>query len=177
MIYFMHIETKCLNGLLTSSQVQFTGEHFEINNLICSNVLNLTYFDLFLRRSLPYFDKVCSAELLNHKVMIPCDPVQYLNTEYGRDTWIKPKPELDNKVLNRDNRKQNIPKFSTKYTWPNLHYYGKYDDGDLIKSARFFKNDGTIDYDITLRFIYNGLRIKKTKFLLQRMIANEPFKV
>ena len=33
------------------------------------------------RRFLPNFNELCSAELLNQKLMVPCDPVKYLDNE------------------------------------------------------------------------------------------------
>ena len=42
------------------------------------------------KRWLPNFDELCSAELFNHKYMIPCDPVKYLDKEYGPSRWLTP---------------------------------------------------------------------------------------
>ena len=43
---------------------------------------------------MPSFDELCSAELLNHKFMIPCDPVNYLDKEYGSSRWQIPKSSI-----------------------------------------------------------------------------------
>lgn len=46
------------------------------------------------RRFLPNFERLCSAELLEHKFMIPCDPVGYLNKEYGPKKWHSPESKI-----------------------------------------------------------------------------------
>lgn len=38
----------------------------------------------------PIFEDLCTAELFGHKFMVPCDPVSYLNTQYGKEKWIVP---------------------------------------------------------------------------------------
>lgn len=129
---------------------------------------------------MPYFENVCSAEFLNHKVMIPCLPVEYLDIEYGKESWLQPKRDLNSLVFNKDDVRNDLPdtrnRNRNQYTWPNLQYYGRYHDEDYIKSTRFFLSNGRIDYAITIPFIYNGLSEKISNITLNRKIAKQPFK-
>ena len=55
-----------------------------------------TYHKTFMKHKqlLPHFDDLCSAELIDVKVMVPCDVVNYLTYMYGSiDDWKIPKTE------------------------------------------------------------------------------------
>lgn len=60
------------------------------------------------RMIIPYFEELCSAEMLNHKYQVPCDPILYLDTNYGKfPKWRKP---------------------TSEYNWDNIRYNGKWTD-------------------------------------------------
>ncbi len=104
------------------------------------------FYDLnvFNRRYLPDFNEFCSAELLGFKVMVPCDPVKYLNNEYGPD-WKKPK--------------------KSSYTWPNLDRIHGLDwsDADWPYAIRFYKTDGKVDVNQTIAFINQNSKLNLIK--------------
>jgi len=83
----------------------------------------------------PDFSTMCSAELLSHKVLVPCDPVGYLNKNYGSfKKWSVPEAEFK------------------KYKWPNINYTGTWSDEQYRKSVRIFESDGSVDQLETLNF-------------------------
>jgi hypothetical protein len=98
-----------------------------------------------IRRWLPNFSQVCSADLLNVKVLVPCNPEEYLNLEYGNKAkWRLPKKNkykwtnLDEKFLNW-----------TDFQWPN--------------TIKFYDIDGRIDVNQTLNHINSFSEIKFEK--------------
>jgi len=86
---------------------------------------------------------MCSAELLGHKFVVPCDPVSYLNQNYGKKWNL---PEADFK----------------KYKWPNIKYAGVWSDNDYQNSINIFKSDGSFDRNYTLDFLNKRLHKKIT---------------
>jgi hypothetical protein len=92
------------------------------------------------RRNLPNFSELCSAELLNNLYMVPCDPEEYLNVEYGSKGWQKP--------------------MSSKYKWPNLEFHQEYSDLQYIKSIKYYFENGTFDKYYTLDYLNRGLKKK-----------------
>lgn len=80
----------------------------------------------------PNFSTVCSAEFLGNKVLVPCDPVAFLNRNYG--SWSKPERELKN------------------YRWPNMNYTGTWTDEQYRQSFRKYAADGSVDQKATLKF-------------------------
>ncbi len=68
--------------------------------------------------------------------MIPCDPVGYLNNEYGEpDKWQTP--------------------MKSNYTWSNLDRKNveNWTDTEWPYAIRFYKYNGEVDKNQTLRFI------------------------
>ena len=81
---------------------------------------------------IPNFKKLCSAELINTKVMVPCDPVQYLSYLYGSiESWKTPKeknyafPNLD--IKNGTRWSHDRKNKAVKYYDLNglIHHYDK----------------------------------------------------
>ncbi len=85
--------------------------------------------NLKYKQLLPHFDDLCSAELIDIKVMVPCDPVSYLTYMYGPiDNWKIPQEknytwpflDLKNGVKWSDERKHEVVKFY----YSNGTFYG-----------------------------------------------------
>ncbi len=102
------------------------------------------FFFLLYRRWLPNFNQVCSADLLQHKVLVPCDPVEYLNLEYGEaNNWIFPK--------------------SKNYTWSNLDkQHTNWTDKEWPHAIKFYNINGFNKIE-TINFVNNYLKKKITK--------------
>jgi hypothetical protein len=83
------------------------------------------------KRNLPEFNELCSAELLNQKHLVPCDPVKYLDNEYGKNQWQTPK--------------------SSHYTWSNLVSMGNWSDNEWPKSIRYYEKNGSFNLKRTLK--------------------------
>ena len=83
------------------------------------------------------FSGICSAQLLEYKFFVPCDPVNVLNDIYGENNWQKP----DNKFTASSKLKH--------WKWWKLD--------EWINAIKFFKN-GSLLTDYTLSYIKNGLR-------------------
>lgn len=93
-------------------------------------------------RNVPNFSKLCSAELLDNLYMVPCNPIEYLDCDYGPDGWQTPKEK--------------------EYHWPSLKIFNEYSDRQYIKSLKFFFENGTFDSHFTLEVLNedNGLKEK-----------------
>lgn len=87
------------------------------------------------RMMVPDFNVVCSAELLNHKYLVPCQPEKYLDTNYGPSRWKTPESDFK------------------KYVWPSIKLSGKWTDDQLLNSVRFFSKDGEIDQTTTFNYL------------------------
>jgi hypothetical protein len=92
-------------------------------------------FFYYFSRWLSSFETVCSAELLGIKVLVPCDPIDYLNNEYGSfDKWIIP--------------------ISKDYKWSNLDTnYSLWSDSHWPYAIKFFSTNGKLNNAGTLNFI------------------------
>jgi hypothetical protein len=86
----------------------------------CGYQVNKTKF----KRILPDFDRLCSAELLNNKFMIPCDPVHYLERDYGPRRWQTPQ--------------------SSNYTWTNVRYWEKWKDKQWPHTIKYYDKQGRL---------------------------------
>ena len=86
-------------------------------------------------RGLPTFDLVCSTELLSLKILVPCDPIGYLNNEYGNyDKWVIP--------------------ISKNYKWSNLETnYTLWSDSQWPYAIKFFRNNGKFNMEGSLNYI------------------------
>ena len=74
--------------------------------------------------------------------MIPCDPIGYLNSEYGNIiNWMKPKE--------KDYSWNNIEE--VEYTWS---------DQDWTNAIKFYQKNGKLDRDKTLKYINEALKAK-----------------
>ena len=67
---------------------------------------------------------LCSAELFNQKYMIPCDPVHYLDQEYGAANWRKP--------------------MESKYEWKNVAYNSIWSDSEWPHAVKYFDRAGNL---------------------------------
>ena len=94
-------------------------------------------------RNLPEFSELCSAELLNQKHLVPCDPVKYLDNEYGKNKW-------------------QIPK-STNYSWTNLVSNGNWSENEWPKVLKYYEKNGTINLKSTLKDINKYSNLNYTK--------------
>ena len=81
-------------------------------------------------------DSLCSAEIYGVKVMAPCDPVGFLNREYGSmEIWAK--PEAKNYTwLTLDT---NFTLWDVEYEWP--------------RAFRYYLNNGSVDVVSTLSYL------------------------
>ena len=75
--------------------------------------------------------ELCSAELFNSKTLVPCDPVAYLNAEYGVNEW-------------------HTPKKSSEYFWKNIQKNGEWSTSEWPKVIRIYNRRGRIDKNETL---------------------------
>lgn len=90
----------------------------------------------FLRRWFLNFEKLCSADFLGLKVMVPCDPVRYLNYEYGKmENWATPKP----KNYRWTNLDSNFSLWSLDFEWP--------------RAIRHFNRNGKVNVNSTLKYL------------------------
>jgi hypothetical protein len=179
LIYFTHIRTQLIplfNGQHTTIKL-YLGYHrdYLIDIVVRNNIINLNQKKIIFnfRRWLPYFKKVCSAELLNHKVMVPCDPVEYLNAEYGVDRWQEPKTSLSKSVVSLKVEPEKEILKKKEYTWPNLKFYRKYMDEEAFNARWYFQNS-SIDYGTNIGYINRRLSKKLNEKEIREIIDNEP---
>ena len=62
--------------------------------------------------------------------MIPCDPIKYLDIEYGPSNWLTPK--------------------SANYTWKNVIYSDKWTNEEWKRVIRYYHSNGNLNLDKTL---------------------------
>ena len=94
---------------------------------------------------MPEFNETCSADLLDHKVLVPCKPIEYLNLEYGRiENWMVP-------------RKKN-------YIWTNLEKkFTNWTESQWVHAIKFYSPRFGFDRKQTLKFINGFLKNKVQK--------------
>ena len=92
------------------------------------------------RRFLPNFNELCSAELLNQKLMVPCDPVKYLDNEYGVNNWATP--------------------LSKNYQWKNVVYFKNWTNSEWPHAVRYYDKEGKLIEKKTLDYINQHLKVK-----------------
>jgi hypothetical protein len=105
------------------------------------------FFLFFLSRLVPKFNKFCTGDVLGHKLMVPCDPVAYLDFEYNpREKWTVPTKKF--------------------IWWSNMLYKQYYWPDPLWPHAykSYFPN-GTFDRNRSLRGINNQSK-KKIKDII-----------
>jgi hypothetical protein len=91
------IQIKRTNGSLIIFNVKSLGIFFfSIENFINSFVTYRIY-----RKYLNKISELCTAEFLNNKYLVPCDPVKRLNEMYGYNDW-ETKKQV-NSVYNLEN--------------------------------------------------------------------------
>lgn len=148
LIYFILIKFQIithLNGIhfnyrKVSGGLSFIFLHTKIKKAF----FLLTIF--FLRQYLPKINELCSAELLNSKFLVPCNPVEHLNADYGAHGWQTPKKSSN---LHKETKES--------YTWPSLHFFNKSSDAEFLKSVKWYNIDGSLDNKTTFNFLNNGL--------------------
>lgn len=88
--------------------------------------------------------------MFGNKYLIPCDPVDYLNKEYGNITfWSTPK--------------------KSNYTWTNLSKtHSLWNKCDWPHAIRFYHKNGTIDKKYTIRYVNAYGKMKLKDFPSQR---------
>ncbi|CAF1246082.1 unnamed protein product [Adineta ricciae] len=79
------------------------------------------------RRTLPLLEKLCSCDLFGHRFSVPCSPVQYLDSEYGKDKWKTP--------------------LEKNYTWTNMKYHSIWDDISWMYAVRLYTRQGKLRTD------------------------------
>lgn len=101
--------------------------------------------NLFERRFLPRFDKLCSAELLSQKLLVPCEPEAYLEKEYGSKRWRTP--------------------LAKNYQWDNVKYWTNWTENEWIHTVRYYDRHG--------KLIKNKTREHLNKFLSFNLSSSE----
>jgi hypothetical protein len=82
---------------------------------------------ILFRRTLPLLPKLCSCDLFGYIFTIPCSPIDYLNNEYGSDSWKKP--------------------LEKKYVWTNMKYHSIWNDISWMYAVRLYTSDGKLRTD------------------------------
>ena len=72
--------------------------------------------------------------------MIPCDPVTYLNNEYGIDNWATP--------------------MSKNYQWKNVKYFKNWTDSEWPHAVRYYDKKGQLIQKKTLNYLNEHLVVK-----------------
>ena len=65
--------------------------------------------------------------------MIPCDPVQYLDNEYGKFNWQKP--------------------LAKKYHWKNLKFEEYWPNSKWSQAVKFYDQNGKLLWKKTMNYI------------------------
>lgn len=95
---------------------------------------------------LPDFEELCSAELLDHKFQVPCDPILYLTVNYGRfSKWSRPA--------------------SKDFWWPSIVRNGEWTKDEIINEIRMFDKNGIFNKEATLISINKVLESMKEQKL------------
>jgi len=105
--------------------------------------------------------------------MVPCDPVEYLNAEYGVDSWQEPKTSLSKSAVSLKVEPENEILKKKEYTWPNLKFYRKYMDEEAFNARWYFQNS-SIDYGTNIGYINRRLSKKLNEKEIREIIDNEP---
>ena len=100
--------------------------------------------------------------------MVPCDPVNYLNTEYGRESWKVPKSKLNEDFIKNPKRKKQEDKSS--YKWPNLIFYKQTEDEKFLRSVKWYLSNGNIDEHTTFDYLNRGLTKKLSNHQLKEAV-------
>ena len=127
--------------------VRLSGESSEIQvNIYIYISLNIDalvtelYKFRSFRRWLPNFDELCSVELLSHKFLVPCDPIKYLNKEYGPRNWETPKVK--------------------NYSWTNVVYMANWTDTEWARAIKYYDKNGELIKTKMLNYINSHLDAK-----------------
>lgn len=72
--------------------------------------------------------------------MVPCDPVNYLNNEYGKDNWATP--------------------MSKNYQWRNVVYFKNWTDTEWPYAVRYYDREGNLLGKKTLDYLNQHLKVK-----------------
>ena len=75
--------------------------------------------------------------------MVPCDPVKYLNKEYGPGHWQTPQ--------------------AVNYTWTNVVYYNNWTDAQWPNTIKYYDRNGKLLKDKILSYVNKHLKYNVTK--------------
>ncbi len=94
----------------------------------------LHYYVIYNRKYLTKVNELCSAEFLNSKYLVPCDPVKRLNEMYGYNDW------ETNIQVNFLYKFENLGFWSDR-EWPNVNKY--YDISGKLNLERTLSHANT----------------------------------
>jgi hypothetical protein len=104
--------------------------------------------------------------------MVPCDPVEYLNVEYGVNSWQEPKTSLAKSAFSLEEPEKEMQK-KNEYIWPKLKFYRKYTDEEAL-NVRFYFRNSSIDYGTNIHVINEKSSNKLNEKKIREIIDNEP---
>lgn len=104
--------------------------------------------------------------------MVPCDPIEYLNADYGNGTWQQPKKALSGSALSEKPKEEEKLK-ANEYKWPNLHYFKKYTDEQVL-NVRWYHKNSSIDYGTNIGYIKSRLKNKLADDQIRQIIDKRP---
>lgn len=81
---------------------------------------------------------------MKNKFMIPCDPVEYLNKEYGKkERWITPQ--------------------SSNYTWSNVNHWKSWSDEEWPHVIKYYDKAGVLIKSKVLSYLNKHSKINITE--------------
>ncbi|CAF1384791.1 unnamed protein product, partial [Didymodactylos carnosus] len=95
----------------------------ENNSRWCGYQVHRTKF----RRKLPLLPELCSGDLFGYRFSVPCDPIEYLNTEYGINKWNAP--------------------LEKGYSWINMKLHSYWTDLAWLYATRLYTREGKLRTD------------------------------
>ena len=105
----------------------------------------------------PRLDKLCSAELLGFKFLVPCDPIETLTKEYGhKSNWMLQQSQAQ----------------KVKFNNLNLNAFDTWNDTDYAHAIKFYLKSGQMDVERTLKQINSFVKKKIYKLPFD---ATDPF--
>ena len=129
-----------LGTLFNSFELRTTGCSFTYDIMVfyirnATTQCNSFHSKKIFSNCFPIFSDICSADLFNRKFMIPCDPVKYLNIQYGTEQWTVP--------------------MQTKYHVPNTDWGTgrERSEMELKYSFRYYDENGNVEVDKSLKAI------------------------
>ena len=105
--------------------------------------------------------------------MVPCSPVEYLNAEYGVNSWQEPKKALSKSAVSITFEPKKAALKKNEYKWPNLKFYRNYTDDEAFNVRWYFQNS-SIDYGTNIGYINRRLSNKLNEMEIRGIIDKEP---